>query len=175
MNKLKKVIVAADKSSNLYICDIPDYKKLRDKNVEKEYKKSIKEAVIVNDKKSGEIAKTLKLDEKMQKHSDKECFITLKDHKENLIGRPQCRLINPAKNELGCVVKIKKSTVKSDTQLVSTNGKAPRFKNIKDPEEFAFLKFDIVSFYPSITPKLLENAIKFARSVYGIIISKADE
>ena len=32
-----------------------------------------------------------------------------------------------------------------------------------------------MSFYPSITPKLLENAIKFARSVPGIIIPKADE
>ena len=27
MNRLKKVIVAADKSSNFYACDIPDYKK----------------------------------------------------------------------------------------------------------------------------------------------------
>ena len=35
------------------------------------------------------------------------------------------------------------------------------FKNIKDPEEYEFLMFDIVSFYPSIKPKLLENAIKF--------------
>jgi hypothetical protein len=34
-------------------------------------------------------------------------FVTLKDHKENFIDRPQCRLINPAKKELGGVVKIK--------------------------------------------------------------------
>jgi hypothetical protein len=32
-----------------------------------------------------------------------------------------------------------------------------------------------MSFYPSIKPKLLENAIRFARSVKGIIISKVDE
>ena len=47
----------------------------------------------VIDKKSGEIAKTLKLDEKMQKFRNKECFIILKDHKENFIGRLQCRLM----------------------------------------------------------------------------------
>ena len=107
MIKLEKVIVAADKSSNFYTCDIPDYKKLRNNNVQKEYRKSTSDAVNTVDKKSGEIAKGLKLDERMQKHSKKECFITLKDHKENFIARPQCRLISPAKSELGRVVKIK--------------------------------------------------------------------
>ena len=60
-------------------------------------------------------------------------------------------------------------------QWQSTQKAIEWFKNIKDPEKYAFLKFDIVSFYPSITPKLLENAIKFARSVHGIFIAKADE
>ena len=32
-----------------------------------------------------------------------------------------------------------------------------------------------MSFYPSIKPELLNNAISFARSVKGIIIPKADE
>ena len=60
-------------------------------------------------------------------------------------------------------------------QWQSTQKAIDWFRNIKDPEKYAFLKFDIVSFYPSITPKLLENAIKLARSVHGIIISKTDE
>ena len=81
MNELEKVIVAADKSSNFYACDIPDYRKLRNNNVQKEYKKSTSDAVNAVDKKSGEIARKLKLDERMQKHSKKECFITFKDHK----------------------------------------------------------------------------------------------
>jgi hypothetical protein len=46
---------------------------------------------------------------------------------------------------------------------------------VLNPEEYEFLKFDIVSFYPSIKPELLNNAINFARSVKGIIIPKADE
>ena len=35
MNKLEKVIVAADKSSNFYTCDIPDYRKLRNERLRK--------------------------------------------------------------------------------------------------------------------------------------------
>lgn len=49
------------------------------------------------------------------------------------------------------------------------------FNKIKNTEAFMFLKFDIVSFYPSITHKLLENAIEFAKSIDGIFIPKADE
>ena len=107
MSKLNKVIVAADKSRNFYTCDIPEYKNLINQNITKEYKKSTQEAVNDNDIKSGEIAVKLKLDDRMQKHSNKECFVTLKDLKEDFISRPECRLISPAKNELGRVVKIK--------------------------------------------------------------------
>ena len=34
---------------------------------------------------------------------------------------------------------------------------------------------DIVSFYPSINPNLIENAIRFAKSIDGIVIPEADE
>ena len=33
------------------------------------------------------------------------CFITLKDHKENFVKHPTTRLINPAKNEIGRISK----------------------------------------------------------------------
>ena len=33
------------------------------------------------------------------------CFITLKDHKENFVNHPTTRLINPAKNEIGRISK----------------------------------------------------------------------
>ena len=98
MSNMDKVIIAADKSRNFYTCDVPEYKKLRNQNITTEYKKSTQEAVDENDKKSLEIAVKLKLESKMQKYSKKECFVTLKDHKKNFIGRPQCRLISPAKN-----------------------------------------------------------------------------
>ena len=37
---------------------------------------------------------------------------------------------------------------------------------------YKFFKFDIVSFYPSITPNLLDNALKFAREL--CFVSQAD-
>ena len=33
------------------------------------------------------------------------CFITLKDHKENFLNNPRTRLLNPAENELGKISK----------------------------------------------------------------------
>ena len=124
MSKLGKVIVAADKSRNFYTCDVLEYRNLRNQNITAEYKKSTLEAVEDNDKRSGEIAVKLKLDDRMQKYSNKECFVTLKDHKENFIGRPLCRLISPAKNELGRVFKIKLEEInrKSDIQRASISG-----------------------------------------------------
>ena len=32
------------------------------------------------------------------------CFITMKDHKENFLNNPKTRLLNPAKNELGRIL-----------------------------------------------------------------------
>ena len=172
MSRLDKVIVAADKSRNFYTCDVPEYRNLVNQNITKEYKKSTQEAVEDNDKKSGEIAVKLKLDDRMQKHSNKECFVTLKDLKENFISRPECRVISPAKNDLGRVVKIKLEEINREiryttgvNQWQSTQKVIDWFKYIKNPEEYEFLKFDIVKFYPSIKPELLNNAIKFARSV----------
>ena len=60
-------------------------------------------------------------------------------------------------------------------QWQSTQKAIDWFKNIKDPEEYEFLKFDILSFYLSIKSELLRNTLKFARSVKGIIITRADE
>ena len=37
------------------------------------------------------------------------------------------------------------------------------FKSIPNKNQTKFLKFDIVDFYPSISQKLLQNAIKFAK------------
>ena len=182
MKKIKKVIIPADKSSNFYTCDIPTYRNLRNKNIEKEYMKTTMEEVKEVDVKSAEIAKELKLDGKMQKYSNNECFITLKDHKENFLSRPQCRLINSAKNELGRVVKIKVEEINREiryttgvNQWQSTQSALDWFKRIENPASYMFLKFDIVSFYPSIGSKLIKNAIEFARSVKGIFISKEDE
>ena len=38
--------------------------------------------------------------EKAEVNGIANCFITLKDHKENFLNHPATRLVNPAKNEI---------------------------------------------------------------------------
>ena len=41
----------------------------------------------------------------MERYVERPAFITLKDHKNNFQTKLPCRLINPAKNEIGAVSK----------------------------------------------------------------------
>ena len=51
------------------------------------------------------IAKELKLDIKIEQFANKKPYVTLKDQKDNFLNSPKCRLINPAKSEIGIVSK----------------------------------------------------------------------
>ena len=57
------------------------------------------------DSKAKAIASTLELCNKIEQFSEKNTFITLKDHKDNFQNNPSCRLINPAKSEMGHIIK----------------------------------------------------------------------
>ena len=99
-----------------------------------------------------------------------QAFITMKDHKEDFRTNPTCRLINPAKSELG---KISKNILEEiNTKLRSTLGlnqwKSTKsviewFSNIESRKNSAFIQLDIKDFYPSITEKILDNAIELAK------------
>ena len=39
-------------------------------------------------------------------NEESNCFFTLKDHKENFQNNPTVRLINPAKNDIGRIIKV---------------------------------------------------------------------
>ena len=69
------------------------------------YKKSNEKLAENINKLGKKFAKDKGVIEKMDKNSTGECFITLKDHKENLNNNPKTRLLNPAKNELGRISK----------------------------------------------------------------------
>ena len=43
--------------------------------------------------------------DRMDVNAESNCFITIKDHKENFFYHPKVPLINPAKNELGRISK----------------------------------------------------------------------
>ena len=96
----------------------------------------------------------------------------MKDHKDDFMSNPKCRLINPAKSDVGLVSKKmpdnintairKKSNLNQwrDTQSVIN-----WFNDIPDKKKCKFIKFDIVEFYPSISKNLLLQAIEFAKSI----------
>ena len=51
------------------------------------------------------IAKKLQLDGRIEQFTNKKSYVTLKDHKEHFENNPKCRLINPAKTEIGITSK----------------------------------------------------------------------
>ena len=90
---------------------------------------------------------------------------TLKDHKENFNINPECRLINPAKNELG---KVAKTIVENINKIVrgklhcnqyrNTSNIINWFQNIANKGNCIFIQFDIEEFYLSITKHILLKA-----------------
>lgn len=108
-----------------------------------------------------------------------QAFVTLKDHKENFQNKPSCRLINPAKSELGLVSKkiIERinNTIRNKTGVNQWKNSASViewFKEIPNKSRHTFLSFDIDNFYPSISVDLLRNAIDYAKK--HISISEQD-
>ena len=93
------MIVAADKTTNYY-------DKCLVENVTKEYMKAEKEGLKIVNQMAAEIATNLKLAGRVQKHTETQCYVTFKDHKNDLMDKKPYRLINPAKTDLGKISKI---------------------------------------------------------------------
>ena len=103
-----------------------------------------------------------------------QAFITLKDHKEDFSTHPKCRLIDPAKSELG---KVSKKIIENINASIKTKTGANQWKNtddvlkwfndISDKPKCTFVQFDIEEYYPSISRDLLMKAIEYARLLVG--------
>ena len=99
----------------------------------------------------------------------KEAFTTLKDDKENFANRPTYRLINPSKTELARISKqileeIKRKLVNA-TNVNQWKNKffvLQSYKQLPKERDSAFICFDVVEFYPSISEALLHRALDFA-------------
>ena len=107
--------------------------------------------------------------------AETEAFITLKDHKENFDSHPKCRLINPAKSELGRVSKVILDSINHEirsttnvNQWKNTQSVINWFTNIEHKSRYNFVSFDIVDYYPSISEELLNKAITWARTIVNI-------
>ena len=176
----KKVIIPADKTRNMYQMAPKDYNKLLTENITKEYKKAdTVESGLVN---KGNIkAKKWVMDigkegpelcKRMEIHTQENAFVTLKDHKEEFRTKKSlpCRLIKPSKCDLG---RISKKRLETITQIIRSETKTNQWKSvietknwfngIRNKKKVKFLIFDIVGFYPAITPELLSEAIQWAK------------
>ena len=170
-----RLIIAADKTTNLCKMQPQSYNKLLKEAVQKDYKKSKPNFVSKIIKEDKVVATESDIEDRVQKVRCSEAFITLKDHKENFENNPKVRLINPTKSEVGriskkilenvnCVVKEKtKLRLWRNTDEVIT-----WFSNIEEKDQYVFIEFDVVEFYPSISEQLLTNALKWANNYISI-------
>ena len=98
INRSNKVLVFADKTSNIYKLDTDEYKKLTTEAVTSTYKKVHDK---INDKVNTEgkiIMESKIVLSRIFINGKNNCFITLKYHQEIFLNIPKTRLLNPAKN-----------------------------------------------------------------------------
>ena len=121
------------------------------------------------------IADKLSIGNRIECMKKREAFISLKDHKENFENNPKCRLINPAKSDLGKISKLildevntRLRTILNVNQWRNTQNVIEWFGNIEQKSRHSFISFDIVDFYPSISENLLDQALSWASSLADI-------
>ena len=166
----KKVIVPADKTTNLYALSPEYYEKLLVENISSTYKKTEPTTKSKIDSEARGIAIELELDERIECLAPKEAFITIKDHKPNFVNNTQCRLLNPAKSEIGKISKQHLQGINA-TVRVATDANQWRntqvvlkwFNDIRLKHRKKLLQLDIVEFYQSITLELLMKSLTHAR------------
>ena len=149
---------------------VSEYKKLLNDNITAKYKKASNQVIKNINKEAKSIATNLEFDNRIEQYSNKSAFIIIKDHKPNFPNNIECRLINPAKAQIGIVSKQLldniNRTIRSKKHLNQWRNSSTViscFQNIPNKKNCKFLKFDIVDFYPSITEKLLSATISFAK------------
>ena len=92
-----KTLTPADKSSNMYRLSKDEYCRLRTNAVTATYKKASNKLKEKVDKAGLKFAKKAGVGDRMEVNGTNNCFVTLKDHKDNFENNPTTRLINPAK------------------------------------------------------------------------------
>ncbi len=123
----------------------------------------------------------MNLTDRINTTANREAFITLKDHKPNFENNPTCRLINPRKSEIGKISKrildrINTKVIWSTgmNQWKNTKSVLAWFNSIPNKNQYSFIAFDVVDFYPSISIELLNAALDFA-SNYDDITEESEK
>ena len=157
---------------NLYEASPSTYNKLLTENITKSYKAGTED---INEELKG-ITSSIGIGNRVDVMTKTDSFITLKDHKDiNFETKPKCRLINPAKSELGKVSKVILDAINDEirskikvNQSKNSQSVIEWYKKIPNKSGHTFVSFDIVDLYPSITEELLDKAISWARSFVDI-------
>ena len=123
------MFVFADKANNVYEMKSEDHEKLILDNITKTYQKVPKKLENAINLEAKIIAKSLKLADRIDHLAKTEAFITVKDHKENFVNKPTCRLINQAKTELG---KISKKIIEDINKELIEKLKVNQWKSTKN-------------------------------------------
>ena len=164
------LFISADKTTNLYKISTDDYNKLLQDNISAKYCKSNDNIQREINLEAKVIAEHLELKDKIEILPEQYAFLSLKDHKPNFQNHPKYRLINPSKSNLGKVSKqlldninlaVRKSTKLQ--QWRNTSAVITWFNNLPNKQRCKFHTFDVVDFYPSISEKLLDNAINYSK------------
>ena len=170
IKRSEAIFVSADKTRNLYELKKEQYEKLLKENTTKHYRSADERAYHDINSEAQAIANGLGIAGMMDIMAKRTAYITLKDHKENFDNKLPCRLINPAKSELGIVSKRILDNINSRLreQLDVTMWKNSAsviewFQSIEDKHNCSFICFDIIEFYPSISERLLTKALDFAQ------------
>ena len=161
-----KLIIPADKTPNFYKVTLAEHDDLRQKDVQKNFKKEKKKTLDKIKKDHQKIVTNLDLEDRIFETSKLECFVKLKDHKNNFREAPSVRTLNPTKPEVGKISKkildekidvIRQMTLLN--QWKNTKAAINWFKKIKNKRRAKFILFDVEQFYPSIDEELLRKAI----------------
>ena len=150
INKSTKPLIPADKTTNFYKLDKTQHDNLLRNNITTTYKKANTSAYTTINLEAQAIAAKLKIEDRTETTAKQQAFITLKDHKKNFENNPTCRLINPAKSDLGMVSKsildnintsIRQQT--SLNQWRNTTAAINWFNNFPEKSKHSFTVFDI--------------------------------
>ena len=170
INSSRNILVFADKTRNVYELNKNQYEKLLRENVTKTYRKADDQTEDNINHDLKHIATKLGVCDRVEKMAQRQAFISLKDHKENFTNNPKCRLINPAKNNLGLISKQILDRINNSIrskaqprQWQNTTSVIDWFSSIKDKNKHSFLVFDIVDFYPSISEQLLKLSLEYTK------------
>ena len=168
IKRTDELLIPADKTTNFYKMGTATYNDLLQKNITKAYKKVTPNTTNPIESEAKNIAQKLDLDDRINLTAKREAFITLKDHKPNFVNNPTCRLINPAKSEIGKISKQILDRMNTNVnklrlnQWKNTQAVLSWFNSIENKETYSFIAFDVVDFYPSISIELLNAALEFA-------------